>query len=111
MTGLLLRGAEVHGRAPVDVRIAGGIVTEIADGLPVGEGEDVIDARGGALLPGLCDHHLHLHAMAAAAASVPCGPPAITSSAALAAALAAAAPGADGWVRGVGYTMKPPAES
>jgi predicted amidohydrolase YtcJ len=104
MTGLLLRGAEVHGRAPADVRIAGGVVAEIGRDLPAGEREDVIDAGGGALLPGLCDHHLHLHAMAAAAASVPCGPPAVTSSAALASALAAASPGADGWVRGVGYT-------
>jgi len=104
MTRLLLRGAEVHGRAPVDVRIADGVVTEIARDLPTGEREHVIDALGGALLPGLCDHHLHLHAMAAAATSVPCGPPAVTSSAALAAALAAAPPGEDGWVRGVGYT-------
>jgi len=103
MTGLLLRGAEVHGRAPVDVRIEGGAVAEVGRGLSAAGPEDVIDARGGALLPGLCDHHLHLHAMAAAAASVPCGPPAVTTSAALAAALAAAPPGTGGWVRGVGY--------
>jgi predicted amidohydrolase YtcJ len=104
MTGFLLRGAEVDGHAAIDVRIAGGVVTEIGRGLPPVEPEDVIDARGGALLPGLCDHHLHLYAMAAAAASVPSGPPAVTTSAALAAALAAAASGGDGWVRGVGYT-------
>jgi predicted amidohydrolase YtcJ len=104
MTELLLRGAEVHGRAPVDVRIADGVVAETGSGLAAGAGEDVIDARGGALLPGLCDHHLHLHAMAAAAASVLCGPPEVTTPAALAAALAAAPAGEDGWVRGVGYT-------
>jgi predicted amidohydrolase YtcJ len=104
MTGLLVRGAEVNGRAPVDVRIAGGVVTEIALDLAAGEPEHVIDAHGGALLPGLCDHHLHLHAMAAAAASVPCGPPAVTSSAALAAALATAPADEGGWVRGTGYT-------
>ena len=104
MTGLVVRGAEVQGRAPVDVRIAGGIVTEIARDLSARGREHVIDAHGGALLPGLCDHHLHLHAMAAAGASVPCGPPAVTSPAALAAALAAAPSGEDGWVRGVGYT-------
>jgi predicted amidohydrolase YtcJ len=104
MTGFLLRGAEANGHAPVDVRIAGGVVAEIGRGLLASEREDVIDARGGALLPGLCDHHLHLHAMAAAAASVPCGPPAVTTPAALAAALAAAPPGEDGWVRGTGYT-------
>jgi predicted amidohydrolase YtcJ len=104
MTGFLLRGAEVNGHGPVDVRIAGGVVAEIGRGLLPGEREEVIDARGGALLPGLCDHHLHLHAMAAAEASVACGPPAVTSSAELAAALAGAPPGEDGWVRGVGYT-------
>ena len=104
MTGLLLRGAEVHGRAPVDVRIAGGVITEIGQRLPAGPAEDAVDARGGGLLPGLCDHHLHLHAMAAAAASVQCGPPAVTGPAALAAALAGAPADEDGWVRGIGYS-------
>ena len=61
----------------------------------------VIDAGGGALLPGLHDHHVHLLAMAAARASVDVGPPAVTSPAAFDDALRAA-PG-DGWVRGVGY--------
>jgi predicted amidohydrolase YtcJ len=105
VTGILVRGAEVHGRARVDVRITGGVVTEIGDGLPANAGEEVLDARGGALLPGLCDHHLHLHAIAAAAASVRCGPPAVTGPAALAAALTAAPPGEDGWVRGIGYSQ------
>jgi predicted amidohydrolase YtcJ len=104
MTGLLLRGAEVHGRAPVDVRIAGGVVTEIGHWLSPGAREEVIDARGGALIPGLCDHHLHLHAMAAASASVQCGPPAVTGPDALAAALAGAPADEDGWVRGIGYS-------
>jgi len=104
MTGFLLRGAEVDGCAPVDVRTAGGVIAEVGRGLPAGEREEVIDARGGALLPGLCDHHLHLHAMAAASASVQCGPPAVTTAAALAAALSGAPSGGDGWVRGVGYS-------
>jgi predicted amidohydrolase YtcJ len=103
MTGLLLRGTEVNGRAPVDVRIAGAVVTEIGHRLSPGAREEVIDAQGGALIPGLCDHHLHLHAMAAASASVRCGPPAVTGPDALASALAGAQAGQDGWVRGVGY--------
>jgi predicted amidohydrolase YtcJ len=102
VTGILVRGAEVHGRVPVDVRIADGVVTEIGDRLPAA-GEEVVEARGGALLPGLCDHHLHLHAIAAAAASAECGPPAVTGPAVLAAALAASPSGEDGWVRGIGY--------
>ena len=104
MTGLLLCRAEVHGRAPVDVRIAGGVVTEIGHRLSPGAREEVIDARGGALIPGLCDHHLHLHAMAAASASVQCGPPAVTGPDALAVALAGAPADEDGWVRGIGYS-------
>jgi predicted amidohydrolase YtcJ len=105
VTGILVRGAEVHGRAHVDVRIAGGVVTEIGDRLPTSAGQEVLDARGGALLPGLCDHHLHLHAMAAASASVQCGPPAITTPPELAAALAGGPRGEDGWVRGIGYSQ------
>jgi predicted amidohydrolase YtcJ len=63
----------------------------------------VIDADGGALIPGLHDHHLHLHAMAADAASVSCGPPSVRDTAALADALGRAPGDDNGWVRGVGY--------
>lgn len=55
----------------------------------------------GVLLPGLHDHHIHLLATVAAAASVVCGPPQVRTRAQLAAALSGA-PG-DGWARGVGY--------
>jgi predicted amidohydrolase YtcJ len=64
----------------------------------------VYDCQGGAVLPGLCDHHLHLHALAAWAQSVRCGPPEVTDRAGLAAALATATQDARGWIRGVGYT-------
>ena len=56
------------------------------------------------MLPGLCDHHLHLHALAAWRESVRCGPPEVTDRVGLAAALATATPDARGWIRGVGYT-------
>lgn len=46
-----------------------------------------MDGRGGALLPGLHDHHLHLLAMASALMSVQVGPPAIADAAGLIAAL------------------------
>jgi predicted amidohydrolase YtcJ len=59
-----------------------------------------IDARGGALLPGLHDHHIHLAGLAARAASVPCGPPEVNDAEELARQLLR--PG-DGWLRGVGY--------
>ncbi|QFG26129.1 amidohydrolase family protein [Actinomadura sp. WMMB 499] len=103
MSGLLLRDAEVDGHARVDVRVAGGRIAEIGTGLARRPGERAVDCAGGALLPGLCDHHLHLHAMAAAARSVRCGPPHVTTRGALAAALRGAAADAHGWIRGTGY--------
>ncbi len=97
---MLIRDAEVwrHGRA--DVRLAGGLIAQIGD-LPPMDGERVLDARGGTLLPGLHDHHIHLAGLAARAASVPCGPPQVTTREELAAALREC-PGR-GWLRGIGY--------
>ncbi len=103
MTGLLLRNAELGGRGRADIRVSGGRVTGVASALRPRPGEVVYDCGGGAVLPGLCDHHLHLHALAAAAASVRCGPPEVCGRSGLAAALAAAVPDARGWIRGVGY--------
>jgi predicted amidohydrolase YtcJ len=104
MTGLLVRRAEIDGRAVADVRIVGGTITAVAPYLAVRRGEDVIDAAGGALLPGLADHHLHLHAIAAAIRSVRCGPPAVTDPSSLAHALVDADADEHGWVRGIGYS-------
>jgi len=100
---VLIRGAELHGHAPQDVRVAGGRIAEIGAALARERGEPVIDARGGALLPGLHDHHLHLHALAAAQSSIACGPPAVTSESELATALRRAAARGSGWLRGVAY--------
>ncbi|WP_040834970.1 amidohydrolase family protein [Nocardia brevicatena] len=99
MTGLLFRHVELPA-GPCDVAVHGDRVTAIGPGLDAG-GAEVIDGRGGALLPGLHDHHLHLHATAADAASIRCGPPQVNTPDELARALAAA-PG-DGWIRGTGY--------
>ncbi|HEY0915320.1 MAG TPA: amidohydrolase family protein [Solimonas sp.] len=101
---MLIRRAELNGLR-VDLRLREGRIAEIAEGLPALPGEDVIDAAGGALLSGLKDHHLHLHALAAARASVDCGPPAAADAEALAQALRRAdgklPPGQ--WLRGIGY--------
>ncbi|MFE5027502.1 amidohydrolase family protein [Streptomyces sp. NPDC056656] len=66
-------------------------------------GEEVVHGGGGALIPGLTDHHLHLFAIAAGLGSVVCGPPAVRTAAELRAALHRARPGLNGWVRGVRY--------
>lgn len=92
-----------------DVRIADGRITAIDVGLPDRGSEPVIDAAGGALLPGLHDHHLHLFALAAAAGSLRCGPPEVAEEAMLGAALRRTADRhladgeGDAWIRGVGY--------
>ncbi|MFC4942914.1 amidohydrolase family protein [Pseudonocardia sp. GCM10023141] len=98
---VVLRDVEVRGRR-TDVRVRDGRVAAIG-ALEPQPGEETVDGSGGALLPGLVDQHLHLLAMAAAARSTPCGPPAVRDRSALVAALAAAPADAHGWVRGVGY--------
>src|ERR1700722_17736610 len=88
-----------------DVRLAAGLIAECGPGLRPEPGEAVMEAAGGGLLPGLHDHHVHLRALAAAAASVSAGPPDTRTPAELAARLRAAdadlPPGA--WLRAVGY--------
>lgn len=99
MTSLLFRDVELpSGRA--DVAVEEDRVSAVGPDLAAGTAE-VIDGRGAALLPGLHDHHLHLHAIAADADSVRCGPPHVHTGEELAAALDGA-PG-QGWIRGVGY--------
>ena len=98
---MLIRNAELGGGHIVDLRCERGLVCEIGDSLPLGPGEELIDAGGGAVLPGLHDHHIHLYALAAANSSVLCGPPKVTDLTQLEAALSAA-PGS-GWIRGIGY--------
>ncbi|MER5990706.1 amidohydrolase family protein [Streptomyces viridosporus] len=99
---VLLRDVEVEGRRS-DVLLAGGRVAAIGAGLPAPVGAEVVAGGGGALLPGLHDHHLHLLSMAAALDSVDCGPGAVRSPEALAEALRRAPGGPGGWVRGTGY--------
>jgi predicted amidohydrolase YtcJ len=68
---ILLRHVELHGRI-LDCRLADGVLAEWGVDLAPGSAR-VLDARGGALIPGLCDHHLHLHATAARADSIEAG--------------------------------------
>ncbi|MBN9107149.1 MAG: amidohydrolase family protein [Pseudonocardia sp.] len=88
---LLITDAEIDGRRR-DLWIDRGRIAH------PGTATDVIDARGGALLPGFVDHHLHLHALAAARRSVQAG----RNRDDLAAALRRATPDPTGWIRVVG---------
>jgi predicted amidohydrolase YtcJ len=103
---------EVEGRAEQCVEVVGGVVVyagPAADrpSTAMGRGRrpEVVNGRGGALLPGLHDHHLHLLATAATARSIDCGPSAVAGlddlGELLRRAAAAAPPGA--WLRGIGY--------
>ena len=99
---MLIRGGCLPNGHVADIRVDERII-EIAEALEPLESEQVLDADGGAVLPGLHDHHLHLRAMAAALDSLPVGPPQVRTKAQLAQALATAVAGSDGWIRAVGY--------
>ncbi|MET7736647.1 amidohydrolase family protein [Streptomyces sp. NPDC005402] len=95
---MLIRDVEVEGRGRVDVRVESGRVAGIGRRLA---GDAQVEGRGAALLPGLHDHHVHLTALAAEAASVRVGPAEVHGRDELAECLRAGAPGE--WVRAVGY--------
>jgi predicted amidohydrolase YtcJ len=99
---MLIQRATTLDGVIVDVRV-GVRIDDGADTLAPRPGEDVFDAAGGTVLPGLHDHHVHLHSAAAADTSIRVGPPQIRDRAGLATALACAEAGEDGWIRAVGY--------
>jgi predicted amidohydrolase YtcJ len=108
MTGLAgelgVRDAEVEGRR-VDIEISAGRIAAV---VPAGSGapaDTVVDAGGGAAVPGLHDHHIHLMALAAARSSVRAGPPVVRTAGELVDALRAAdaALPAGAWLRATGY--------
>lgn len=96
---MLIRNAEIWGHGRGNVRIELGRISEIGQ-LIAHADEQTIDANGGALLPGLHDHHIHLSGLAVLSHSVWCGPPEVTSSDELKARLQL--PG-QGWMRGIGF--------
>ncbi|MGZ6017195.1 MAG: amidohydrolase family protein [Phenylobacterium sp.] len=98
---LILRNVEVDGVGGLDVRLQDGRVAEIGRRLAAGGVE--MDGAGGALIPGLIDHHAHLLALAAQADSVALDSArdAADLAARLGRALSGRAPG--GWIRATGY--------
>ncbi|MCP5091392.1 MAG: amidohydrolase family protein [Gammaproteobacteria bacterium] len=100
---MLIRGAEIMGSDASCLRIRDGQIQEIAAQLSPAVSERCIDAGGGALLPGLHDHHIHLMATAAAMRSLDCGPSSVIDEAGLRGALQACPGGETDWIRGVGF--------
>lgn len=99
---MLIRRATLLDGTSADIRV-GARIEEVGTGLAAKSGEGVLDAGGGTVLPGLHDHHVHLRSAASALDSLSVGPPAVRTKEQLARVLSSAAPGADGWIRAVGY--------
>jgi predicted amidohydrolase YtcJ len=101
---VLIRHVDVDGRL-ADVTLKEGRVLAVTAAGPNPARAADVDGRGGAVLPGLHDHHIHLLAAAAARRSLTVGPPDVQTPGQLAAAIRAAdadAPPGE-WLRGLGY--------
>ena len=99
---MLIRRATLLDGGVVDIRVEDRI-TAVAPRLDSLPGEQVYDAKGGTVIPGLHDHHVHLRSAAAALTSIRVGPAEVHTRTDLARVLAAADVGGDGWLRAVGY--------
>ncbi|WP_396898586.1 amidohydrolase family protein [Mycolicibacterium sp.] len=99
---MLIQHATMLDGAVVDIRV-GDRIEQIADTLAARPGEDVLDAGFGTVIPGLHDHHMHVYSAAAEKDSVRIHATEVHGREELARILTAAVPGADGWIRAVGY--------
>ena len=63
MKGLLIEDAEIGGTR-TNLRVRDGCIQALGSDLAREPGEAHLAAGGGALLPGLNDHHIHLFALA-----------------------------------------------
>jgi predicted amidohydrolase YtcJ len=98
---VLIHRATLLDGTTTDIRVDERI-TDVGQ-LEPAKGEDVLDAAGATVIPGLHDHHVHLRSAAAALMSARVGPAEVRGRDDLARALADAPVGNDGWVRAVGY--------
>ncbi|OBG90655.1 amidohydrolase [Mycobacterium sp. E136] len=99
---MLIQRATLLDGAVVDIRVAEQITAVEPTLVPL-RGEQIYDAVGRTVIPGLHDHHVHLRSAAAALRSVRVGPTEVRNRAELRNALASADVGPDGWIRAVGY--------
>jgi predicted amidohydrolase YtcJ len=99
---MLIQRAALLDGSIVDIRV-GEQIEHVASRLMPRRDEDVFDAAGATVLPGLHDHHVHVYSAAAALDSTSVGPPQVSDRSELAAALAGAEVGDDGWIRAIGY--------
>jgi predicted amidohydrolase YtcJ len=98
---MIFRDVEIDGRVGLDVLVRGGRIEEIGASLAANCPE--IDGRGGALIPGLIDHHLHLLSWAAQMGSVDLSGVATPEELRGELDAAAAAHATGSWIRATGY--------
>lgn len=98
---ILFRSVEIEDRV-TNLRVEGGVIVAIGDDLPATDAE-IIEGEGGALIPGLHDHHVHLLAMAARKSGVDLDPMRDATSVDRALGAAATSIDGDGWLRVTGY--------
>lgn len=99
---MLIQRAILLDGGAADIRVEERIVAVTSHLAPL-PGEQVYDANGGTVIPGLHDHHVHLRSAAAALTSIRVGPAEVRTRADMARVLAVADVGTDGWLRAVGY--------
>ena len=100
---VMIRDAAVDGRR-CSVLVDHGLIEAVGPihGMPLAD--IVVDADGGALIPGLHDHHIHLRSAAVAASSISLDANEVQGTSALRVRLRRAAKSdPDGWIRVVGY--------
>jgi len=86
---MLIRRATLLDGTRADIRV-GDRIAAVAGQLDPLRGEEVYDAAGATVIPGLHDHHVHLYSAAAALISVRVGPDEVRGRDELARTLAAA---------------------
>jgi predicted amidohydrolase YtcJ len=101
---VLVVNAEIGGRPGLGVRVSPEQILEVGPGLAPRRGEAVLDAVGGAVIPGLHDHHVHLRGLLAARLSVDVSAAADPAAFDRMVAAAAAAAGPGGWLRATGWS-------
>ena len=101
---LLVVNAEVSGRPGLGVRVSPEEILDVGTGLVPRRGEAVLDAAGGAVIPGLHDHHVHLRSLLAARLSANVSAAADPAAFDRMVSAAAAAVGAGRWLRATGWS-------
>ena len=98
---ILFRSVEIGDRI-TDLRVEAGVVVAIGNDLSAA-GAEIVEGDGGALIPGLHDHHVHLLAMAARRSGVDLDSMRDPMSVDRAIAAAATSVVGNGWLRVTGY--------